>query len=221
MRRSSRATGRRAAAPGPDRGRLLRAARLFLEGIGETELGGDTRRTPARVADAWSGEIVSGYRADPERILTTTFPAREHDMVVVRDLPFVSVCVHHLLPFHGTAHVAYLPDGRLVGLSKIARAVDALSRRLQLQERLTRQVVEALDRALRPLGAACRMEAEHLCMTIRGARKRGTRVVTSSYSGAFARSPALRAEFLQLSGAARQQSSRGRRGRRVGARHSP
>jgi GTP cyclohydrolase IA len=203
--RGGRGTPRKA----PDRVRLRRAAKLFLEAIGEDDLGSDMRRTPERVADAWSGEIVSGYRADPARILATSFPARGHDMVVVRDIPFVSVCVHHLLPFHGTAHVAYLPDGRLVGLSKIARAVDALSRRLQLQERLTRQVVDALDRTLRPLGAACRMEAEHLCMTIRGARKRGTRVVTSSYSGVFAKRPALRAEFLHLSGVAASRSRRG------------
>jgi GTP cyclohydrolase I len=195
-----RGGGRRTAGQGPDRERLRRAARLFLAGIGERELRRDQRRTAQRVADAWRDEILSGYRADPKRILGAAFPGREAGMVVVRDIPFVSVCVHHLLPFHGTAHVAYLPDGRLVGLSKIARAVDALARRLQLQERLTRQIVESLDGALRPRGAACRMEAEHLCMTIRGARKRGSRVVTSDYSGAFARRPALRAEFLRLTG---------------------
>lgn len=187
--------------PGPDRARLQRAARQFLEAIGETGLLRDMRQTPARVADAWSGEIVSGYRSDPLRILSRTIPVKDHDLIVVRDIPFTSVCVHHLLPFHGTAHVAYLPRERLVGLSKITRAVDALSRRLQLQERLTRQVVEALAAALRPLGAACRIEAEHLCMTIRGARKTGTRVVTSAYAGAFKKSPALRAEFLRLTGA--------------------
>lgn len=194
---------------GPDRARLLRAARLFLQGIGETGLGRDRRATPRRVADAWSGEIVSGYRSDPLRILARTISARAHDMVTVRDIPFTSVCVHHLLPFRGTAHVAYLPGRRLVGLSKITRAVDALARRLQLQERLTRQVVEALVGALRPLGAACRMEAEHLCMTIRGTRAGGTRVVTSAYAGAFRSSPALRAEFLRLTGAATGPRARG------------
>jgi GTP cyclohydrolase IA len=202
---------------GPDRARLRRGARLFVAGIGESDLARDLRRTPDRVADAWNDEILSGYRADAGRILATTFRAADDGMVVVRDIPFVSVCVHHLLPFHGMAHVAYLPDGRLVGLSKIARAVDALSRRLQLQERLTRQIVDALTRALRPRGAACRVEAEHLCMTIRGARKRGTRVVTSAYSGVFLGRPVLRAEFLQLSGAAprvprrrRQRAARSR-----------
>ena len=186
---------------GPDGAQLLRAARLFLAGIGEKELTRDMRGTPARVAQAWRGVIVSGYRADPLRILSKTIPAREHDLVVIRDIPFTSVCVHHLLPFHGTAHVGYLPDRRLVGLSKIARAVDVLSRRLQLQERLTRQIVDALETALRPLGAACRIEAEHLCMSIRGARVKGSRVVTSAYAGAFRTNPPLRAEFLRLSGA--------------------
>lgn len=184
--------------PGPDRARLLRAARLFVAGTGERELRRELLKTPARVADAWSAEILSGYRTDPSRVLGRPFRARQRGMVVVRDIPFVSVCVHHLLPFHGTAHAGYLPDGRLVGLSKITRVVDALSRRLQLQERLTHQVVEALTGVLLPFGAACRMEAEHLCMTVRGARKHGTRVVTTAYSGAFMKSPALRAEFLRL-----------------------
>jgi GTP cyclohydrolase IA len=167
------------------------------------------RATPRRVADAWTTEIVSGYRTDPERILAKTIAARDHDLVVVRDIPFTAVCVHHLLPFFGTAHVAYVPGDRLVGLSKITRAVDALARRLQLQERLTRQIVEALVRALRPLGAACTMEAEHLCMTIRGTRKRGTRVLTTAYAGAFRSSPALRIEFLRLAlGRARVEARR-------------
>jgi GTP cyclohydrolase IA len=156
------------------------------------------RRTPDLVADAWATEILSGYALDPARILATGFASTDRGMVVVRDIPFVSVCVHHLLPFYGVAHVGYIPARRIVGLSKIARVVDALSRRLQLQERLTRQVGDALSQALAPAGTACRMEAEHLCMTIRGARKRGTRVVTTSWGGAFAGRPALRAEFLRL-----------------------
>ncbi len=191
---------RRSPRKGPDRRVMLRAARLFVGAIGETDLRRDLLKTPARVARAWSTEILSGYAAEPFRILSHTIPSRDGGMVVVHDIPFVSVCVHHLLPFHGRAHVAYLPSGRLVGLSKITRAIDALSRRLQLQERLTRQIVESLDRALRPAGAACRIEAEHLCMTIRGARKRGTRVVTSAYTGAFLRRPSLRGEFLSLTG---------------------
>lgn len=203
---AARARGRRPS--GPDRARILRAARLLLEGIGETDLRRDQLATPRRVAETWTTEIVSGYRADPDRILGKTIPASGHDMVVVRDIPFTSVCVHHLLPFQGTAHVAYVPRDRLVGLSKITRAVDALARRLQLQERLTRQVVDALARALRPLGAACTMDAEHLCMTLRGARKRGTRVVTFAATGVFRSRPGLRAEFLRLAGGAGSRARR-------------
>ena len=190
------ATQRRAARP--DRRRLRAAARLFLAATGERDLRRDMRRTPERVADAWATDILSGYAADPARILATGFASDDRGMVVVRDIPFVSVCVHHLLPFHGVAHVGYLPGRRIVGLSKIARVVDALSRRLQLQERLTHQVGEALAAALAPVGTACRMEAEHLCMTIRGVRKRGTRVVTTAWGGAFEARPGLRAEFLRL-----------------------
>jgi GTP cyclohydrolase I len=183
---------------GPDRRVLLRAARLFLQAVGEPDLRRDQRRTPERVAATWADEILAGYRQPPERILKAGFASRDRGMVVVRDIPFVSVCVHHLLPFRGTAHVAYLPDGRIVGLSKVARLVEALARRLQLQERLTRQVTAALDEAIRPAGTACRMEAEHTCMTIRGARATGPRVVTTSYTGAFRRQAALRGEFLRL-----------------------
>jgi GTP cyclohydrolase I len=215
------ARGRGRPRSGPDRARLERAARLFLEAIGETGLRRDRARTPERVADAWSDEIAGGYRLDPGRILATTFPAPDTGMVVLRGVPFVSVCVHHLLPFHGTAHVGYLPGRRIVGLSKIARVVDALARRLQLQERLTRQIVDALARALRPRGVACRVEAEHLCMTIRGARKRGSRVVTSAYAGVFERRPALRAEFLNLAGPAAAAAAPRRSRRRAGGAAAP
>ena len=202
----------------PDRDRLRRGARLFLSAIGETDLRRDLLRTPERVADAWSREILSGYRADPALILEKSFASRERGMVLVRRIHFVSVCAHHLLPFHGTAHVAYMPAGRLAGLSKITRVVDALSRRLQLQERLTRQVVDALQSSLRPAGVACQMEAEHLCMTIRGARQRDTRVVTAAYSGAYLRRAALRAEFLRLCGAEPVRRARGHRSGRKSSR---
>lgn len=195
MREMSR---RRRAAARPDERKLRAAARRFLAAIGETGLRRDQKRTPDRVAHAWAREILSGYAQDPARILRAGFASRDRGLVLVRDIPFVSVCVHHLLPFHGVAHVAYLPGGRIVGLSKIARLVDALSRRLQLQERLTRQVTDHLDAALGARGSACRMEAEHLCMSVRGARKRGARVVTTSWSGAFEAGAARRAEFLRL-----------------------
>lgn len=187
----------------PDERKLRAAARRFLDAIGDRSLARDQRRTPDRVAAAWAREILSGYAADPAAILRTGFASKERGLVVVRDIPFVSVCVHHLLPFHGVAHVGYLPGGRIVGLSKIARLVDALSRRLQLQERLTRQVTDHLDAALLPRGSACRMEAEHLCMSVRGARKRGARVITMAWSGVFDRGTALRAEFLRLTSPAR------------------
>jgi GTP cyclohydrolase I len=190
---------------------MMRGARLFLTGIDEPDLKSDLRRTPARVADAWSREILSGYGIDPLRILATGSPTRERGMVVVHGIRFVSICVHHLLPFYGTADVAYLPDRRLVGLSKIARVVDALAHRLQLQERLTRQVTETIAEALEPRGVACRMEAEHLCMTIRGTRKRSARVVTTAWSGRFEQSAALRSEFLRL----RAPAARGVARRRV------
>ncbi len=198
----------------PDRRLLRKAARMFLDGIGEPGLRRDQRRTPERVADAWSRELLSGYRSDPVRILGTSFLSRETGMVAVHAIPFVSVCVHHLLPFHGVAHVAYIPDGRLVGLSKLGRAIDALSRRLQLQERLTRQIVDALNLALHPAGAACSLEAEHLCMTVRGARARGARVATTVYSGRFLERSSLRLEFQRLCGGAAPGATR--RGGRAG-----
>jgi GTP cyclohydrolase IA len=214
VRRTGRATRARAVRseakqrPGPDRARILRAARLLLQGIGETGLGREQRATPRRVADTWTADIVSGYRANPDLILAKTIPAPDHDMVVVRDIPFTSVCVHHLLPFQGVAHVGYVPGERLVGLSKITRAVDALARRLQLQERLTRQVVDTLARALKPRGVACTMDAEHLCMTLRGTRKKGVRVVTFAGTGVFRSRPALRADFLRLAGGRAREGAR-------------
>lgn len=194
-----------------NRDRMMRGVRLFLTGIDEPDLKRDLRRTPARVADAWSREILSGYGIDPVRILATGSQTRERGMVVVHGIRFVSVCVHHLLPFYGTADVAYLPDRRLVGLSKIARVVDALAHRLQLQERLTRQITETIAEALEPHGVACRMEAEHLCMTIRGTRKRSARIATTSWRGLFEERAALRSEFLRLSGPATRGASRRRR----------
>jgi GTP cyclohydrolase I len=132
-------------------------------------------------------------------------------MVVVHGIRFASICVHHLLPFYGTADVAYLPNRRLVGLSKIARAVDALAHRLQLQERLTRQITETIGDALDPRGVACRMEAEHLCMTIRGTRKRSARVVTTAWRGRFEESASLRLEFLRSRGSAEGGATHRRR----------
>jgi len=182
-----------------DRGKMEAGIRLFLEGMGERFPGDDLERTPARVADAWAEDLVAGYGTDPSAELTYTEAPERAGLVLVRDIPFTSVCVHHLLPSFGRAHVAYLPGKRLAGLSKIARLLDALGRRLQIQERLTGQVLEALERGLQPQGAVVLLDAEHTCMTLRGARKEGSRLVTVASSGMYA-DAAARREVLDLLG---------------------
>ena len=157
--------------------------------------------TPARVARAY-GEFFQGYTQDPEAILQTTFEEVEgyDEMVCVRDIPMISHCEHHMVPFMGKAHVAYLPDKRVVGLSKLARVVDLYSRRLQIQEKLTVQVADAIQRVLQPKGVAVVIEAEHHCMTMRGVRKPGADTVTSRMLGLFRENPATRREFLSMIG---------------------
>ncbi len=157
--------------------------------------------TPARVARAY-GEFFQGYTQDPEEILQTTFEEVEgyDEMVCVRDIPMISHCEHHMVPFMGKAHVAYLPDKRVVGLSKLARVVDLYSRRLQIQEKLTVQVADAIQRVLQPKGVAVVIEAEHHCMTMRGVRKPGADTVTSRMLGLFRENPATRREFLSMIG---------------------
>jgi GTP cyclohydrolase I len=177
------------------------AVRLFLEGIGESLSSDDLAATPGRVARAWSEDLLSGYGGDPARELTWTATPEGTDLVLLRDVRFASVCVHHLLPFFGTAHVAYLPDRRLAGLSKLGRIVDIFARRLQIQERLTRQVLTAIVEVLAPKGALVLMEAEHTCMTLRGVRKEGSRMVTLAAAGALDADPRKR-EVLQLLAAA-------------------
>lgn len=176
---------------------MAEGVRLFLEGIGERFPGDDLERTPERVADAWAEDLVRGYATDPDATLTWTEAPPGSGVVLVRDVPFTSMCVHHLLPSFGRAHVAYLPDRRLAGLSKIARLVEACARRLQIQERLTGQVLEALVRGLAPKGALVLLDAEHTCMTLRGARKEGSRLVTLAGSGVYD-DPAARREVLDL-----------------------
>lgn len=161
------------------------------------DLNGELGETPGRAAKAWH-ELTSGYSCDIPAIFKT-FDANGYDeMVVVRDIPFSSLCEHHLLPFYGKAAVAYIPDGRIVGLSKLARLVDAFARRLQVQERLANEVVDALMEHLQPTGAAVVMQAEHLCMSIRGARVPGSTTVTSALRGAMFAKPEARAEVLSL-----------------------
>ena len=181
-----------------DREKMARGVRTFLEGIDRRFEGDDQDKTPERVADAWVDDLVSGYAAEPEAELTWTPAPEGCGAVLVRRIEFASVCVHHLLPFFGRAYVAYLPDRRLAGLSKIGRVVDAHARRLQTQERLTVAIRETLDRVLEPRGVTVMLDAEHTCMTLRGVRKELSRMTTVVASGLYDREPQAREEMLGL-----------------------
>lgn len=172
--------------------------RLFLEGLGERFAGDDLLKTPARVAKAWTEDLVSGYALDPAAELTWVPAPELSGPVLVKDIRFSSVCVHHLLPFAGLAHVAYLPAERLAGLSKLGRVVDAHSRRLQIQEHLTGQIAATLERALTPQAVLVVLDAEHTCMTLRGVRKEGSRLLTYAATGLWAQDAAARREILDL-----------------------
>ena len=184
---------------GVDLGRIERAVREILEAIGEDPERDGLVRTPARVAAMYE-EIFSGLHDDPARHLTVTFEADHDEMVMVRDIPLFSLCEHHLVPFAGRAHVAYIPgeDGRITGLSKIARLVDGYARRPQVQERLTTQTADALVRELDPRGVLVMIEAEHLCMSMRGVKKPGALTITSAVRGLFKTNPATRSEAMTL-----------------------
>ncbi|HMN41261.1 MAG TPA: GTP cyclohydrolase I FolE [Phycisphaerales bacterium] len=183
--------------PGVDLPRIERAVREILIAIGEDPDREGLRKTPDRVARSYA-ELMAGLRVDPQVYLRTVFKDGYNQVVLLRHIPFHSMCEHHLLPFTGHAHVAYLPDGRVLGLSKIARLVDAFALRPQLQERLTDQIADALMEGLRPLGAVCVVEATHTCMTIRGIKKQGSTMVTSAIRGVFKTDQASRAEVLAL-----------------------
>jgi GTP cyclohydrolase I len=184
-------------APQIDLPRIERAVREIIFAIGENPDREGLAKTPARVARAYS-ELMSGLFHDPRKHLKTVFRERYDEVVLLRDIEFHSLCEHHLLPFTGRAHVAYLPDGKVVGLSKLARLVDGYARRPQVQERLTTQIADALMEELNPIGAACVIEAVHTCMTIRGIRKPGSTMVTSALRGIFKENPSSRAEVLAL-----------------------
>ncbi len=169
----------------PDRQTLQRASRDFLAALSSPEGGDVLDASAGRMAEAWSEDLLAGYRVDPASVITA-FPAgADQATVMVRDVEFTSFCVHHLLPFFGRAHLAYLPGEHLTGISKLARLVDVLSRRLQIQERMTRQILDVMDASLQPQGAAVVVQAEHLCMTARGVRRRDSRVMSTSWSGLF------------------------------------
>ena len=180
-----------------DKDAVQQAVRTILLAMGEDPAREGLAATPRRVAEMYA-EIFWGMDQDPETFLEVGFEEDHEEMVLLRDIPFYSMCEHHLLPFHGLAHVAYIPRGRVVGISKLARVVDCLARRPQVQERLTSQIADLIDRKLEPRGVAVVVQAEHLCMTMRGIKKPGSRVVTSANRGLFRENAATRMEFLSL-----------------------
>jgi len=182
-----------------DKEKIAQGVRLILEGIGENLNREGLRDTPRRVAEMYE-EILSGMSQDPIEVLGVTFGEDHDEMIMVKDIPLYSVCEHHLMPFIGKAHVAYIPneDGRICGISKLARVVDVYTKRLQVQERLTMQIADALVEALNPLGVMVVVEAEHLCMSMRGVKKPGTITVTSAVRGQFRKRTAARMEALSL-----------------------
>jgi GTP cyclohydrolase I len=177
--------------------RIERAVREILEAVGEDPEREGLRDTPARIANLYA-EIFSGLGEDPVEALSGGFEEGHQELVVLRDIPFYSTCEHHLLPFYGIAHIGYIPKGRVVGIGRLARVVEILAHRPQLQERLTTQVADTIVRGLKPQGVAVVVEATHLCMTMRGVKKPNARVITSAMRGIFHRSPATRAEFMAL-----------------------
>lgn len=183
----------------PQESRQLVAEHMkyILSHLGEDPDRDGLIETPLRVAKAL-GELTSGYAVDPAALLKTFDNDGTRDMVVVRDIPFYSLCEHHMLPFTGTAHIAYVPGDRIVGLSKFARLVDAFARRLQVQERLTNQIATTLDETLAPAGVMVVVEAEHFCMAMRGVQKQGSKTITSAVRGVFNTQPEARAEALDL-----------------------
>lgn len=184
---------------GIDLDRAERAVRELLIAVGEDPDREGLKETPARVARAY-GEIFAGLFVDPDSVLEKTFDEGHGELVLVKDIPMFSTCEHHLVPFHGVAHVGYIPavDGQVTGLSKLARVVDLYAKRPQVQERLTAQIADALVRKLNPRAVIVVLEAEHLCMAMRGIRKPGSRTTTSAVRGLFKSSASSRAEALSL-----------------------
>jgi GTP cyclohydrolase I len=180
-----------------DQGRIEAAVREILLAVGEDPDREGLRETPSRVARMYA-EILAGLHQDPREFLQKTFTQPYNEVVIVKDIRFESLCEHHLLPFLGKAHVGYLPDGRIVGLSKLARVVESLARRPQVQERMTEEIADLLMEELTPRGVAVILEATHTCMTIRGIRKPDSITTTSAMRGSFRDNPTTRAEFLSL-----------------------
>ena len=183
---------------GVDLEKIERGVRLILEGVGEDPDRPGLRRTPQRVAEMYA-ELTAGMREDPNEHVRP-LPGDKHDeMVIVKDIHFASVCEHHLAPFVGRSHIAYIPKGgRIVGLSKLARLIDTFARRLQVQERLTSEIADTIFNVLKPVGVMVVMEAEHTCMTVRGVKKPGALTITSALRGGFRHDPRTRAEAMAL-----------------------
>ena len=180
-----------------DHEKIEQAVRLLLEGMGEDVNREGLIDTPDRIARMYE-EIYGGMDEDAGKHLSKTFTVDSHEMVIEKDITFYSTCEHHLLPFFGKVHIAYIPDGRVVGISKLARTVEVFARRLQIQEQMTAQIADALMAELHPKGAMVAVDAEHTCMTMRGIKKPGTRTLTYCSRGAFAKDPELKREFFSL-----------------------
>jgi len=180
-----------------DIARIEKAVREILLAVGEDTGREGIKQTPARVARMYS-ELLEGMRQDPKEHLSSIFTEKYNEIVLLRDIPFYSICEHHLMPFIGSAHVAYLPTGAVLGVSKLARIVDCFSHRLQVQERLTNQIADFVMNSLKPKGVAVVLEASHSCMTIRGIKKPGSVMVTSALRGIFKTDPRSRNEIMSL-----------------------
>ncbi|MDY2625343.1 MAG: GTP cyclohydrolase I FolE [Coriobacteriales bacterium] len=182
-----------------DREKIMQGVRMILEGVGENPDREGLQKTPERVAKMYE-EIFSGLEDDPKHYFETLFDEHHQEMVIVRDIPVYSMCEHHLVPFFGLAHIAYIPGktGKICGLSKLARLVDSLAKRPQVQERLTSQVADTIVECLEPAGVMVVLECEHMCMSMRGIRKPGTRTTTSAVRGTFRTSVNTRSEAMQL-----------------------
>ena len=180
-----------------DHKKIEQAVMLFLEGIGEDVCREGLKETPERIA-RMCGELCGGMEEDAAVHLSKTFSVDSSEMVIEKDITFYSTCEHHILPFYGKVHIAYIPDGKVVGLSKLARTVEVFARRLQLQEQLTGQIADALMESMQPKGALVMIEAEHMCMTMRGIKKPGSRTVTLAKRGVFETDSALEERFFRM-----------------------
>ena len=180
-----------------DQEKIKQAVHDILIAIGEDPSREGIRETPRRIAEMYA-EVFRGMKEDPREVLSVGFEEGHNEMVILKDIPFYSICEHHLLPFYGMAHIGYIPKGRVVGASKLGRVVEILAKRPQLQERLTTQIADTIVEALQPQGVAVVIEAEHMCMTMRGVKQPGSNIVTSAMRGSFRTRAVTRTEFLSL-----------------------